>query len=144
MDRTNVETGPIPTRNGLSHVPRLSAGLTAQGTPLPQRSWKEGSWSNNFWCVKGRVALYEPHESDAKASMTARQHPAVATVFERSAPDHCDLVHLTSAWPEKWAEPVDKQLEEQANLSGSRCTSAIRGVHFVPVYWNNFSCNRQE
>ena len=62
-----------------------------------------------------RVALYEPHESDATAKMAARQHPVLPLLLRDQ--------HLTTevpcshrAWPEEWAEPTEKVLEKQADM----------------------------
>ena len=57
------------------------------------------------------MALYEPHESDAKANMTARKHP-VLPLFLRD--QHVTTVIPCShqAWPEEWAEPIEKVLEK--------------------------------
>ena len=86
-------------------------GYIAAATVLERRILVQ-KFLDGRWC---RVALYEPHESNAKANMTARKHP-VLPLFLRDQ-------HLTTVipcshheWPEEWAEPIEKVLEKQADM----------------------------
>ena len=86
-------------------------GYIAAATVLERRILVQ-KFLDGRWC---RVALYEPHESDAKANMTARKHP-VLPLFLRD--QHLTTVIPCShqAWPEEWAEPIEKVLEKQADM----------------------------
>ena len=86
-------------------------GYIAAATVLERRILVQ-KFLDGRWC---RVALYEPHESDPKANMTARKHP-VLPLFLRD--QHLTTVIPCSlqAWPEEWAEPIEKVLEKQADM----------------------------
>ena len=89
-----------------------------------------------------RVALYESHESRAKA-LAARQHP-VLPLFLRDQHLTTVIPHKDQTWPDEWAEPIEKLLGKQADTwaAGVRVrsegsTSSLFTVTISP-------CDRQE
>ena len=86
-------------------------GCTAAATVLERRILVR-KFLDGMWC---RVAPDEPHESDARAMMTARQHP-VLPLFLRDQHLATVIPCIYQAWLEAWAEPIEKLLEKQADI----------------------------
>ena len=60
------------------------------------------------------MALYKPHEFDAEAMLAALQHPVLP--FLRDHHMTTVLPLADQAWPDEWAEPIEKMQEKQADM----------------------------